>query len=547
MSGQGNLGADRRALARVRAAALVCALAAGGAAFGQTGPGPRVTRLDPRGDNLARRTDPGGVAPIDPGNHALPDLLSHTIGPWTPQNPTADLFTGQWRADGLFFRLDLVFDGLVNPPGPIGCCGQPTFAPFKYGPNPVMGYIELDVDGDVDTGGEIEFPNLRYLGNVARYGGLPQLGRLRERAARDRSAFDGNVSTPPQVERSGEDFHLTLVGWEIDSANILRSDPSDWLFGPGETWWIQGYLFQRAHGYRQFSSACCRPGAGIGSYEPFVTVQFAHLPGLDQTMVSLVYPLTNAGSAAQRGDPSPQQMDIFTTNQNSILEGLHELRISALAASPADQADPAFALMRSWGAKTPDAFLDPAQWRITVLVGGAYAVSLNDSFFVWSDIHPNVRRGDFDGNGLVDSNDVALFNTFLQANDGRPGMDDDDMVNGRIRISGFARNFCLFDLNADGVVDGVDAGLITAPPPFAAPDFDQDEDVDLSDFGFAQGCLTGPDLGPPAEGCEAADLDHDGDVDRVDLNLVRHCVSGAGIPANPQCGHMQVLQFFEGD
>ncbi len=66
-------------------------------------------------------------------------------------------------------------------------------------------------------------------------------------------------------------------------------------------------------------------------------------------------------------------------------------------------------------------------------------------------------------------------------------------------------------------------------------DMDGDLDVDLTDFGYFQACLTGPGLGPVTGGCLYADLDLDLDADLEDFGILQGCMSGAGNPADPQC------------
>jgi hypothetical protein len=496
----------------------------------------RVVRQDTHGDSVARRTDPGADGPIDPGLHVLPDLLSYSLGNWQPDNPQTDLYTGRWSALGVFLRFEMVFDGLVNPPGPVGCCGEPSYDPFRYGPNPVSGYVEFDLDNDADTGGEIEVPQLRYLGNTSRFGGLPQQAIIRDRAALDYFAFDGNMGTAPFVERSGEDFHVALAGWEIQSVGIQRSDQSDWTFGAGETWLVPGYLFQRAHGYRQFSSACCRAGAPIGSYEPLVKLEFSHSTMSNRTTVSLVYPLTNAACAAMQGNPQTEPMDVYFTNQNSIQEALFELKMSAIAATPIDRAQPEFALIAGWENKNPDDYLGPAQWRVSVLVGGSYTEPQGSGVSVWSDIYPDVSVGDVNGDAVVNTADVVAFDLFLQQHDGLAGFDGDGVVNGTVQIVGFGPNFSLYDLNYDGQVDDADRETITGGPSFARSDFDHDTDVDQSDFGHLQACLTGLNQGPPSTGCQNADVDRDGDVDESDTAILLGCMAGPQVFVAPMCG-----------
>jgi hypothetical protein len=62
-------------------------------------------------------------------------------------------------------------------------------------------------------------------------------------------------------------------------------------------------------------------------------------------------------------------------------------------------------------------------------------------------------------------------------------------------------------------------------------DTDLDNDVDQSDFGFFQRCLSEEGVAPPV-GCEDADFDADGDVDNTDLNAFRDCLRGPGRPTD---------------
>jgi hypothetical protein len=67
------------------------------------------------------------------------------------------------------------------------------------------------------------------------------------------------------------------------------------------------------------------------------------------------------------------------------------------------------------------------------------------------------------------------------------------------------------------------------------PDFDGDGDVDQSDFGVFQSCMTGPFVLQMKPECALADLDGDGDVDEEDFSRFFACFSGAGTPADPLC------------
>ncbi len=83
---------------------------------------------------------------------------------------------------------------------------------------------------------------------------------------------------------------------------------------------------------------------------------------------------------------------------------------------------------------------------------------------------------------------------------------------------------------------------------YALSDFDQDGDVDGTDYELLSGCLTGPAqpydplpaecmLTPDADGFIRADCDRDGDVDASDFGVVQMCYSGEGNPADPSCGY----------
>ncbi len=63
-------------------------------------------------------------------------------------------------------------------------------------------------------------------------------------------------------------------------------------------------------------------------------------------------------------------------------------------------------------------------------------------------------------------------------------------------------------------------------------DFDNDQDVDQTDYSVHQLCISGNGLLYPA-GCEPADFDADGDVDSADLGEFLDCMRGPDLP--PGC------------
>lgn len=84
------------------------------------------------------------------------------------------------------------------------------------------------------------------------------------------------------------------------------------------------------------------------------------------------------------------------------------------------------------------------------------------------------------------------------------------------------------EVNAAGTVTGDPWTFTTTSIP---GDFDLDDDVDLTDFGFLQHCYSGSGVAPVA-GCENADLDADNDVDQSDFGLFKNCLAGADQPPN---------------
>jgi len=497
--------AARVVMARMAAAAWLILIAGGVPLRGAGFDDPAAHHFeDPSGDAVPRRTDPGAVGMFDTTQHRLPDLLELRIGGWGPDLPSVNLFVGEYVSDSSdadFFRLDLVLRGLINPPGDVR---PTTFQPFRYGPNPLYGFVELDVDENVDTGGELLAPQYRYLGNVVRFGGRINEGPLRGREAIDGSAFDWNFTTAPHVERSGEEFHLAFLGGEFSNAQIRRiTGDADNLFESGETWQITAPFFHRAHGFEEFSFI--DGGLLPGEYMPNVTVQFQHDSVSDRTTVSLVFALTQVGAGLQRNAP-PQPIDFDPTNQVSLEEALADLTFSAQFFVKFPTGDPHEAIFRDWAKEEPAEFLDPGNWRPTVLLGTSYLFPLQDGvFYVWSDIFPNVERGDVDGDDHADDHDSALIEQFIEQHDS-----DDGVVDSIVVIDGFAADFSLFDVNHDGRVDELD--LLSGE---ADGDVDEDEDVDLHDFAGMQNCVGVGTLGEPE--CIAADLDLNGVIDKDDL------------------------------
>lgn len=70
---------------------------------------------------------------------------------------------------------------------------------------------------------------------------------------------------------------------------------------------------------------------------------------------------------------------------------------------------------------------------------------------------------------------------------------------------------------------------------FARADIDADDDVDQTDFGFLQSCLTADGVAQNDPFCRRARLDPDADVDQSDVLMFIRCMSGPGVLPDLTC------------
>lgn len=422
---------------------------------------------DPAGDAVVRRTDPGNDGALH-HESVLPDIVRMSVCGWEAWNPSSDPWTGQKVAgeDAELFRLDVVFAGLVNPAGRVLGGGAD---PFAFGPSPVIGYIDIDVDDDKDTGGELGgAAESRYLANVARFGRLPS-GGLSDRTARSRAEIDNDFYTVPQYERTGADFALALCG--CYRPMVLSEDgDGDGTFDAGETWVVRSRLFERAQGYEEASAAY--GGSAPGLYDPFVEVRFSHDVNTNETTVSLVWALTMRGAAQLAGEPE-QPIDLSVSNHTSVIEALQDI---------IDGADfggfggPAWELVQRWEDRDADDYLDPSDWEMTALVGLPY-LDQDEGLYVWTDtVADEEDFADFNGDGFTDAADESAIRDAVYAADGTSD-DADGVADGAWTLINPGFNFSLYDLNGNAVVDELDLVEMRSPG-----DFDWNGVVNTQDF-----------------------------------------------------------------
>jgi hypothetical protein len=423
---------------------------------------------DPAGDAGVRRTDPDADGLIGAGC-ILPDVVSVTLCGWEAPDPKNDPFTGQPvdAEDAHLFRLEVSFSGLVNPPGTLGL-NDDGYDPFRFGPSPLYGFLDVDIDDKENTGGVLGTgAQQRYLANIGRFGRRPQ-GSIGERAAESANVYDADFFSDPQYERTGADWDLVFCG--CFSPTIVSEDGNlDHIFDTGETWVVRGRFFERVVGYVDASDAF--NGSGFGHYDPKVNLRFRHDGTTERTTVTLVYALDMAGAWALRGfEGQEQDIDLNVLNDTSIAEGLSDVIDNAGNLSGSlDE------LAGDWEGRDPFDYLDPTEWRVTALLGTGYE-SPSGALYAWTDTGFAEACGDVNGDGTGDQDDADLVYSEVVAVDGTEG-DGDGTKDGRVQVPGFGLNFSLYDLDNDGWIDGEDLWVLGH-----RADVDRDGVLDIFDF-----------------------------------------------------------------
>ncbi|MBK7404799.1 MAG: hypothetical protein IPJ41_09230 [Phycisphaerales bacterium] len=389
---------------------------------------------------------------------------------WEAYDASVDPFTGHTEdpEHAHLFRLDLTFRGLVNPPGPLGLNGDP-FDPYAYGPSPVVGFLDLDVDDEHDTGGELgAAAEIRYLANVGRFGRRPY-GSLGDRAAASRGGIDGDFYTSPQYERSGADFSLVLCGCFTPTVLVLDGD-GDGLFEVDERWLVTGRFFERAQGYRDASAAF--NGSAPGLYDPMVTLLFENDSLLGVTTVSLVWALDPTGAAEMAGAPV-EPIDLDVSNQNCLAEALSDIIDGA---NGGGISGPAWTLVKRWAGESPWPSTDVSNWgHMTGLFGMPYSQS-EATLYAWTDTLGEEQFADLNGDALADNLDESLVRSKVYADDGTTA-DSDGLRNGTVTLPNPGWNFDRRDTDGDMRID-----LFDQRPYGPLGDFNNDNTVDIQDF-----------------------------------------------------------------
>lgn len=471
----------------LRAAAMIAASLAAAPALG--GGETTATYNDPAGDAALRRTDASNSSPIHPEG-TVPDLLQAVLMGWQTPTPTTDPYSGSPRqGEGAsLFRLDLTFDGLLNPPGPLGVGGT-VFNPFAFGPSPVYGYLELNIDRERDTGGELGgAAQSRYLANVGRFGTLPE-SSISGRAVRWSQEIDADFSTGPQFERSGADWALALCGCHPVTI-VSEGGDADGVFEAGETWIVRSRFFKRSGGFQGASGMF--GGSAPGLYDPHVNLRFSHDQQTDRTTISLVWALNAAGAAALTGQSQqPYDQSIIAGNHASLAEGLRDIIIGAQGGNGGPLTGPVQTLTGEWAEEShnDEDLLDPTRWRVSALFGMP-AAEEGSALFIWTDTGFGEIFADCDSDGLIDIDDWTLLSGVIDAQDGGP-FDLDGVIDGVV-TAGLGASWSFFDFDSNGLIDQDDLDLILSPVEECPADWDRNGIHDVADiFAFLMSWFAG--------------------------------------------------------
>lgn len=475
---------------------------------------------DVRGDASLHRTDGTQASIALPAGRNLPDIIGLNVTAWLPDKATVDPYTGHvpnGKELRDFVRIEVHFNGLLNPPGPMGGTGY--YNPNEHGISPLYLFLDFDLDGDADTGGELGAEALGgYTANAGRFGSLPP-GPLSERSALSGTSVDTDFNTSPQIERSGADWSLALCGCEPVTIVSRLAGDSDSIFETNEDWIISGRFFRRAGGYRNGSSVY--GGSQLGSYDPVVNLRFRHVTGkpgdsaAGRTVVTLVYALTMAGAAQLRngsmvGAPPPggggQKIDFDVSNDNSVEEGLADLVYGANSYS---LKGPNFVLQHRWAGRKGVLYADPTKWRPTAIAATAYS-DLRAMPYIYTDIAFGEVLGDVTGDSVSNADDRVAIANYVANFDGTYA-DADGVVNGSVKVSNFGPNFSAYDVNNDGRVDVNDQNH-SAYAHSCPADINKDGQVDTADLVRFLGRF-GTNTIPWDNG----DINGDGTVNTADL------------------------------
>jgi hypothetical protein len=171
----------------------------------------------------------------------------------------------------------------------------------------------------------------------------------------------------------------------------------------------------------------------------------------------------------------------------------------------------------------------PASFTKTVRQGQGLA---DDTFTVWNTGAPTLSYTISDNAAWLSETPMAGTCTT-----------ETDTIAIHYSVSGlawgnYAATITIADPNSSNLTQTIAVSLVVQEVVFPG-DFDHDTDVDQTDFGYFQACLTGNGYEQTDPLCGPAMLDADVDVDALDFDIFLRCLSGAGVPGDPTCAQGQ--------
>lgn len=372
--------------------------------------------------------------------------------------------------------------------------------------------------------------------------------RATNSAGSDDESWLVQVISPPADTIAGFPFNSGAEGW------TLQAWRSSIQYDPGYAIWDSaggnpgGNLKAGGNGATNNADSCTREG-GLATRQ-ISTVGFTNIQIEYDVMAALNSPPAagcDGGCVADilEGSCEDKLVVYYSTsgtggpwaaaeqlNEGTDLPTTWTHKVISLAAVPAANDNPDFAVQFKWQFNT---ITDAGRIDNVIVKGsllgnnGAPQVDAGPDQTITLPNSANLT-GTVSDDGLPNPPGEIIVTWSKQSG---PGTVTFNNVNALQTTASFgtAGVYVLRLLATDSQLTGEDLVTITVNEPTPA-DFDGDGDVDQTDFGIFQACLSGT-AQTPSTGCEKADLDGDGDVDQSDFAQFYDCLGGADSP--PGC------------
>lgn len=171
----------------------------------------------------------------------------------------------------------------------------------------------------------------------------------------------------------------------------------------------------------------------------------------------------------------------------------------------------------------PTIAINPASIQRTVIYGAA----LPPDVFTVANVGPNVLN--------YTITEQASWLSVSPASGASAGEADPILLTYDLTNLGFGQHAAQITVVSPDAGNSPQSILVTVAIVASRADFDKDGDVDQSDFGHFQACMSGSGILQDDPLCENARLDADEDVDQSDFAVFQECMNGTNVPADPAC------------